>query len=137
MSDMKRPLPAISPESKPFWDAVQEDKLLVQHCNSCDTNIFYPRRVCPECWSKDIGWVEANGTGTIYSITTTYLGTTSEFTKELPIHVAYIDLDEGIRMASNIVGDGADTARIGDRVEVEYVKANGDFKLPLFHLIEE
>ncbi len=135
MTDMKRPLPEVTKESKPFWDAVQENKLLVQHCNSCDSNIFYPRRVCPECWSEDLGWIEAKGTGTIYSITTTFLGTTSEFTKELPIHVAYIDLDEGIRMASNVIGTGASEAKIGDRVEVVFEKANGDFKLPFFRKI--
>ncbi|NMP16863.1 Zn-ribbon domain-containing OB-fold protein [Thalassotalea sp. Y01] len=136
MTELKRPLPNISKESQGFWDAVQQDKLVIQHCNSCDSNIFYPRRICPHCWSKDLGWVEASGKGTIFSVTTTYLGTTAEFSDELPITVAWIDLDEGVRMASNIVGCGPEQAKIGDRVEVVFEKANEDFKLPFFKIVE-
>ncbi len=136
MKNYNKPLPEIRKESAPFWEGTRQGKLLVQKCNSCDARLFYPRRVCPECWSEDLGWIESNGKGTIYSCTTTYLGTAPEFKEHLPINIAWIDLDEGVRMASNIIGCGPDVAKIGDRVEVVYEKATDNITMPFFKLID-
>ena len=103
MSEYKKPLPEIQPYSQPFWDGTRENKLLVQHCNACDTNIFYPRRDCPECWSQDLGWIEASGRAIVYTYSVTYEGVEEKFVEDLPIILAWIDLPEGIRMHTNLV----------------------------------
>ena len=59
----------INAETKAFWDATAEGKLLLPRCNACQTVIWYPRPFCPECSSSDISWFEASGNGTIYSYT--------------------------------------------------------------------
>ncbi len=95
MSEYKKPLPEIQPYSQPFWDGTRENKLLIQHCNACDANIFYPRRDCPECWSQDLGWIEASGRATVYTYSVTYEGVEEKFVEDLPIILAWIDLPEG------------------------------------------
>ena len=86
MSEYKKPLPEIQPYSQPFWDGTRENKLLVQHCNACDTNIFYPRRDCPECWSQDLGWIEASGRAIVYTYSVTYEGVEGEVRRRLADH---------------------------------------------------
>jgi len=120
MSEYKKPLPEIQPYSQPFWDGTRENKLLVQHCNACDTNIFYPRRDCPECWSQDLGWIEASGRAIVYTYSVTYEG------------VDWIDLPEGIRMHTNLVECEPEDVRIGMEVEVVYRPVTEEITLPFF-----
>ncbi|MFK7731827.1 MAG: Zn-ribbon domain-containing OB-fold protein, partial [Pseudomonadales bacterium] len=60
-SSYRKPLPEVQPFSEAFWEGTKQHKLLIQHCDDCDSNIFYPRRDCPHCWSQNLGWVEASG----------------------------------------------------------------------------
>ena len=85
MSDYKKPLPEIQPHSQGFWDGTRQHKLLIQHCNSCGENIFYPRRDCPKCWSQDLGWIESSGRATVYTYSVTYEGVEEMFVEDLPI----------------------------------------------------
>jgi len=132
MSEYKKPLPEIQPYSQPFWDGTRENKLLVQHCNACDTNIFYPRRDCPECWSQDLGWIEASGRAIVYTYSVTYEGVEEKFVEDLPIILAWIDLPEGIRMHTNLVDCEPEDVRIGMEVEVVYRPVTEEITLPFF-----
>ncbi len=132
MSEYKKPLPEIQPYSQAFWDATKAHRLLVQHCKDCGANIFYPRRDCPECWSQDLGWIEAKGTGEVYSFSVTYEGVEEMFVEDLPIILAWVDLPEGIRMNTNLLECEPEDVYIGMQVEVIYRDVTEDITLPYF-----
>ena len=132
MSDYKKPLPEIQPYSQPFWDGTKKGLLLIQHCNACDANIFYPRRDCPDCWSQDLGWIKASGRATVYTYSVTYEGVEQKFVEDLPIILAWIDLPEGIRMHTNLVECQPEYVAIGMEVEVVFRSITEDITLPFF-----
>lgn len=97
---------------------------------------MYPRRFCPSCLGEDLCFVPASGTGEIYTLTTQMAGPPSGFENLLPYVIAVIRLDEGVQMMSNIVGDGAAGARIGDKVVVDFADLEGsEVTLPVFRLV--
>lgn len=130
--DTTKPIPLTQPWSDAFWEGTKNGKLLIQHCKDCDSNIFYPRKFCPECWSGNLDWIEATGKATIYSYSTAYDMVEPRFWEDLPYTLAYVDLDEGIRMATRIVGCPPEEICIGKKVEVTFHKLNEEFYLPYF-----
>ena len=137
MSDYKRPLPEIQPFSQAFWDGTKAHKLLVQHCEDCDINIFYPRRDCPECWGQNLSWIEAKGTAEVYSYTVTYEGVEEMFEDDLPIILAWVDLPEGIRMNTNLLECDPEEVHIGMQVEVMFKDVTAEITLPFFRPVRE
>lgn len=135
MTEIKKPIPVPDSESKPFWDGCNEEKLLIQHCKDCDKHIFYPRAVCPHCMSDQIEWVEASGKGKVYSYTIARRGAGPAFADDAPYVVALIDLDEGVRMMSNIVNCDVEAVRCDMPVKVVFEEREG-MKLPMFELTE-
>lgn len=136
MSEYNKPLPVIQKYSEPFWEAARNGDLLVQKCNDCHKPIFFPRDRCPHCWSTNLDWDKASGKGTVYAFSVTYEGVEQPFIEDLPIVLAWIDLPEGIRMQSNIIGCNPDDVFIGMEVEVVFKKANDEISLPYFTPIE-
>jgi uncharacterized OB-fold protein len=128
----EKPLPEIQPFTREFWEGTKQNKLLVQNCNDCGANIFYPRRECPECWSQNLGWIEAGGTARVFAFSVTYEGVEKMFVDDLPIVLAWVDLPEGIRMQTNIVDCDPDEVEIGMEVEVVFRKVTEDITLPYF-----
>jgi hypothetical protein len=131
-----RPLPHPSAWSKGYWDAAKDKRFVVQECRACNKAIMYPKRVCPHCLGDDLGWRPSPGRGEIYAVTTQLLGPPSGFEDRLPYVVAVIRLEEGVQLMSNIVGDRATDAKIGDRVKVDFEEV-GDAALPVFRLEQE
>lgn len=129
-----RPLPHPSAWSKGYWDAAAQSRFVVQECRDCDKAIMYPKRVCPHCLGENLGWRESPGNGEIYAVTAQLAGPPTGFADRLPYVIAVIRLDEGVQLMSNIVGEGAAGARIGDRVAVAFEVA-GDTTLPVFRLV--
>jgi uncharacterized OB-fold protein len=115
-----KPLPRIDEESKGFWEACQRHELYLQHCRDCDTLRYYPRALCPRCLSDQVEWVRASGRGTVYAFTVTHQNQAPGFRDALPYVLAYVELDEGVRMLTNIVGCAPDDVRIGMPVEVVF-----------------
>jgi len=132
MDAPKKPVPQVNPWAKPFWEAARENKLIIQKCPDCSKYVFYPRLVCPHCFSKNLEWVEASGKGTIYSYTVVMNNSPSVFIKDIPYVVALIKLEEGVQMLSNIVGCDPEEVRCDMPVEVTFEKLNEDFTLPKF-----
>lgn len=130
-----RPLPSVTPETAPYWEATADDQLLLCHCTACDLTYYYPRSRCPDCLSDAVEWQEAAGTGVVYSHTATEL--VSEWPEEaLPVVVAYVELDDGPRVLTNLVDcDPADVA-VGAPVEVTFVETGADLSIPVFELRE-
>jgi len=137
MTDAPRPLPQPSRWSAPYWAAAKQRKFVVQACRDCDAPIMYPRRFCPHCLGENLEFRPSAGTGEIYSLTVQVAGPPSGFADRLPYVLAVIRLDEGVQLMSNIVGDNRETARIGDRVTVDFETAeDGETVLPVFRLME-
>lgn len=131
---MARVLPQPTLISKPFWDACQRRELKVQRCNACGAHLFYPVRLCPECASVDIGWVKASGKGTIHSVSVLVQPTEPE-EQARPTVLALVQLEEGPVMMSNIVGEDAERARIGEAVSVVFESVSDSITLPMFRRI--
>jgi uncharacterized OB-fold protein len=132
MSEYKKPLPVIQPWSQGFWDAAKEHRLVVQECKDCGVKIFYPRKVCPECWSADLGWYQTSGKGNVFSYTITIMGVEEKFADDLPYVLAWVDLEEGIRMLTNIVGCDPEEVNIGMDVEVVFEDVTPEISIPKF-----
>ena len=132
METPKKPVPLVNNWARPFWNATREGRLIIQKCMDCDKHIFYPRMACPHCFSDNIEWVEALGKGKIYSYTVVESNPPSPFLPDLPYVIAVIDLEEGVRMLSNIVECDFDLLACDQAVEVTFEKLNDDFTLPKF-----
>jgi len=128
----KKPLPRIDEETRGYWEACARHELYVQRCRNCGTKRFYARAVCPKCLSSDTEWLRASGRGTVYSFTVTHQNQAPGFREELPYVLAYVELAEGPRMMTNIVGCAPDAVRIGMPVEVVFEDVTPEITLPKF-----
>ena len=122
---------AADPTTEPFWAACAQHRLIVQRCEGCGTHQHYPRPYCLTCDGRAMVWAEAAGRGTIYALTVMRLPVIAELAP--PYQLALVDLDEGVRMLTNIEGLAA---RIGDRVALGWRdRENGLPPLPVFMVI--
>lgn len=135
--ETQRPVPVMQPWTKEFWKATKHGKLLVQHCNDCQANIFFPKKVCPECWSENLGWIESSGKATVYTFTTMLDMVEPKFMGDLPYVTAMVDLGEGIRMTTRIVNCKPEDVSIGLDVEVVFEEVSPDCSLPMFQPADE
>jgi len=132
---MTQPVPVPTRWSAPYWRAARERRFVIQGCRSCDQLIMYPKPFCPSCLGEDLDWRTSKGKGEIYTVTVQRAGAPSGFEDQLPYVLAVVRLDEGVQLMSRIVGDGAEGARCGDRVVVDFQEAPGaDVVLPVFRL---
>jgi uncharacterized protein len=117
------PVPGLDddPMTRPFWDAVEQGRLLLERCSGCQAVIWYPRGFCPRCGSTATDWIEASGRGTVYSYTVVRRSF-GAFAPLTPYVVAYIELAEGPRILSNVVGLEPDGVTIGLPVELAVEK---------------
>ena len=100
-----RPQPRFpEPDTQPFWEATKRHELTYQTCNACNEVIFYPRRHCPACGSLDTTWRVSKGEGTVYTFSVVVQSRNPAFVELGPYVLAYVDLDEGFRMMTNIIG---------------------------------
>ena len=132
MVEAKRPQPTLDEaDTRPFWEATKQHELRYQVCDDCGGVVFYPRRHCPHCMSMKLSWKTSRGEGAIYTYTIIRQIGHPAFRELAPYVVAWIDLDEGFRMLSNVVGVDAGSVRIGQRVRVTWEDQDG-VSLPLF-----
>jgi uncharacterized protein len=116
---------AADPTTEPFWAACAQHRLIIQRCTTCGAHQHYPRPYCLICDGRDMAWADSSGQGLIYALTTMRLPVIPDL--EPPYQLALVDLDEGVRMLTNIAGE---TARIGDRVALQW-RGRGDGLPPL------
>jgi uncharacterized OB-fold protein len=124
--ERKIPAPAVNAEVKPFFDAAAQGKLLLKKCAACGEHHHYPRALCPHCFSERTEWVEARGTGIVYSYSVLRRGV------PVPYCIAYVTLDEGVTMLTNIVDCDLDIVRIGQKVKVAFKPSDGGAPVPMF-----
>jgi uncharacterized protein len=117
--------PHPNPETKAYWDAASQGKLLIKRCEACGELHFYPRALCPFCFSDRTVWQEASGKGTIYTFSVTRRA-------PVPYAIAYVTLAEGPMMMTNIVDCDLDAIRIGQAVTVVFEPSDGGPPVPMF-----
>ena len=137
MKKSQKPSPVIQPWTKAFWQGAKQNKLLIQQCDSCNTKIFFPKKICPECWSEHLKWIEASGRGTVYTFSVMMDMVEPQFTPDLPYVIAMVDLDEGIRMSTRIVNCDPDDVKIGMAVEVLFDEISPEISLPVFQPVDK
>ncbi len=130
---LKHPMPGVDWETRAYWEGCGRHELILQRCRSCGTLQHRPRALCVSCLSDEIEHFPASGRGTVYSFTVTHQNQAPGFREALPYVLAYVELEEGVRLLTNIVGCSPKDVRIGLPVEVEYAQLEGDIAVPRFH----
>ena len=128
------PIPEPSIDSQPFWDALNEGRLVFQACGDCGKLRHYPRPICDECYSDHVEWKTSNGKGVIYSWTETHHPFHIGFRGETPYILVTAEFDGGVRMQTQLLGAKVEDLKIGMHVEVVLTKATEDLTLPLLRL---
>jgi uncharacterized OB-fold protein len=125
-------LPTIETETKPFWDGLREGRLSIGKCGSCGRVHYYPRPMCPHCWSDDVELVTASGRGTLYTWSTVYVNDLPPFNTRLPYVAAQVDLEEGVRVTTIITDAEPQDLRIGMELQVGFEAISDDVTIPVF-----
>ena len=128
------PLPSLDAAvDRVFWEAAAEGRLLVQECPDCGERQFFPRSWCHYCGADGVEWIESAGTGHVHTHTVIRRETElPEFADEVPYVVAYVELDEGVRLCTNVVGCDPGDVEHGMPVEVSFAPVDESVALPRF-----
>ena len=132
---MPDPQPEATLETQEFWDAAKAGKFMISNCKKCGLYAWYPRAVCPTCSDLSMSLVTAAGLGTVYSFVICRRGA-GIFKDWAPYVLAYVELDEGPRMMTNIVGCEPESVEIGQRVQVTFDQSVEGYPVPRFAPIE-
>lgn len=127
-----KPLPEVTPEMAPFWEAARRHHLVMQRCRGCGTLRFPARDICSRCLSRDADWAQVSGRGTIFSFAVMHQVYHPGFAAEVPYAVVVVELEEGGRMLSNVVGCPVGEIAVGMPVEVVFEDVTPDVTLPKF-----
>jgi uncharacterized OB-fold protein len=127
-----KPQPTVDAWTLPYWQAARAGRLLIQQCRACGRFIFYPRQSCPFCFRDEPAWVESSGRGTVYSFTVVENNAPSAFAGDLPFVIAVVQLEEGVRMLTNLVGCDPAAVRCDLPVEVIFEPLTAEITLPKF-----
>ena len=117
--------PDTNPEVKPYWDACNEGRLVLRKCGGCGKVHYYPRGICPFCFSTDGSWVNASGKGKVYSFSVMERANP-------PFTMAYVTLEEGVTMMTNIIDTDFSKIKIGQDVKVVFLDSDTGQKVPMF-----
>ena len=117
--------PNITAETAEFWKATEDGRFLLPQCTSCGFLIWYPRALCPACGSLETTWIEASGRGRIYTYTVVHKGN-GPWAPFVPYVTAYVELEEGPRVLTNIVGIDPASVEVGMAVEVVWEPTGDD-----------
>lgn len=129
-----KPLPEPTIDSQPFWDGLKDRRILLQRCADCGEVRHYPRPMCGSCQSMDVDWVEASGRGEVYSWTVTHHPFQIGFRGETPYILVTVDLEEGVRMQTQLLDAKPEDLKLGLKVEAVFAPANADVVLPFFRI---
>lgn len=129
-----KPMPR--PESRrltaPYWEAAKRHELVCQRCTQCSNWIFYPREQCPACFSTDLEWAPVTGGGRVFAFTIVNQPAHAAFEPDVPYAYAIVQLDEGLRIPTNIVGCPLDEIQVDMPVSVAFEEVSPDWTLVKF-----
>jgi uncharacterized OB-fold protein len=127
---MNRPTPVVTADNEGFWLAAAEHRLVIQRCAHCGALHHPPRPMCPVCRSTELEWVDARGTGTVHSYALLHHPRHPAF--DYPVPAVLVELDEGVRILSNLVGIDPHAIHIGMPVQVDFEPAGDELAVPVF-----
>lgn len=131
-SDYKKPVPIPDEASMPFFVGAKEHKLMIQRCSACGTPTWPVKSRCPACLNAELVWVPTSGKGTLYSFALMHQVYHPGFASEVPYNIAEVDLEEGLRIISTVVGCANSELRIGMLLEVTFEDITSEVSLPKF-----
>ncbi|MGH3662784.1 MAG: Zn-ribbon domain-containing OB-fold protein [Micromonosporaceae bacterium] len=137
MGEHTKPLPDVTDETRPFWEGLRQGKLRLQRCDSCG-HIRYPISfVCPQCLHTGHEWRDMSGRGSVFSYVVFHQIYHKAYAEDVPYNVALIQLDEGPRMFSNVVGAANDQVSVCARVKVVFDPVTDEITLPRFEKVDD
>ena len=132
MTQYMKPLPTPTKQSKPFWDFCKQHELRIQRCTKCGQYQHYPLTICSQCFSFDLEWAKVSGRGKIYTWVVCHVPFHPGFADDLPYNFVTVELDEGVRMTSQIVDFDPEELYAGMPVEVIFDDVTEEVTLPRF-----
>ncbi|MGH2945821.1 MAG: Zn-ribbon domain-containing OB-fold protein [Solirubrobacteraceae bacterium] len=126
----KEPIPSKLGEG--HWAAAREGRLALQRCNACSRHFHYPSAICEHCLSRDIGWADVSGLGTVESFSVVHRAFSPDFADDVPYVVALVKLDEDVNLLTWVVGTAPEDVRIGMRVEATFERVSDEIWLHRF-----
>jgi uncharacterized OB-fold protein len=129
-SEIRRPAPLLTEDNLAYWEAARNREFRIQGCADCGKLRHPPRPMCPHCGSLRTDMVPVSGRGTVYSYAILHHPQAPVF--DYPVQAVLVDLDEGVRVLSNIVGVAPDEIRIGMPVQVEFADTRDGWAVPVF-----
>jgi uncharacterized OB-fold protein len=132
MANYNKPLPLLNEETRPYWDYCRKHELRMQKCSQCGYIRFPISVICPKCHSMEAEWTKLSGKGKIYSFTIYRVPYHPAFKDDIPYVLAIIQLDEGPRMESNIIGCKVEQVRMEMPVVVAFDDVTPEVSLPKF-----
>jgi uncharacterized OB-fold protein len=132
MVEYNKPFPNVNGDSKEFWAGCKSHELRFQKCKTCGHVRWPPSILCPMCYSKDTKWIVAEGKGRVYSFAVYHVAYHPGFENDLPYVVADVELEEGPRLLTNIVGCRPDVVKCDMPVEVTWEDITEECSLPKF-----
>ena len=134
--EIQHPKPYASWETRGYWEGCGRGEIVLQRCRACDVVQHKPRAICPSCLGSDIEHFVAAGTGTVHTFTITNQNQAKGFAEACPYVLAYVELDEGPRLFTNVVGCDPDDVTIGMAVTADFATQERDdgeaFAVPRF-----
>ena len=132
MPEYEKPLPVITENNRPFWEATKSHELRLQKCHQCG-HFWYPSGpVCPYCWSRDYEWTALRGRGKVTFWVVFHQRYFDSFKEDIPYNVVQVELEEGPRLISNLVDIKSEDIRMDMPVEVVYDDVTPEVTLPRF-----
>lgn len=135
LSELKVPGPTEIALTGLFWAAASAGKLMIQRCSDCEEAVFYPREICPHCWSEHLSWFEASGNGMLKSFSVVHKPAHPGWVPVAPYIVGLVELEEGPTMLSHILANNV-TPVVGRALRLKPTNIGGRI-LPAFETIEE
>jgi len=132
-----KPVPEPDDYSQPFFEGAKNGVLVIRHCNTCDTFLAPASKVCTECLGEDVEWRAVSGRGTLHTFGVMHQRYHPGFDAEIPYNIGVVQLDEGPRLQSNIVGCANDKLRVGMALVATFERAGEDVFLPKFTPAQE
>jgi uncharacterized OB-fold protein len=129
-------VPATTPETEPFWKAANEGVFLLQRCPDCGKTQYHYRALCAHCMSDKIEDFPSSGRGTVWTYSVVYRNGTAGYTEKTPYVVALVELEDGVKVITNVVGGDPEAVTFGTEVELTFAKTSQGQAIPLFKVVE-
>ena len=134
-TEYRKPLPRVTADNRPFWDATKRHELALQRCGDCGRFRYPPAPVCPECLSEEAAWTRVSGRGTVTTFVVFHKVYFQSFAADAPYNVVQVELAEGPRLTANLVDVPNGEITVGMSVEVVFDDVTPEITLPRFRRV--